>query len=185
MRGRYEFDVRPERRHVMYVRVVIYGSGVGVRLVIGAAVSDDGSRMMMMEKEKLMEREKQKRGERENEQRRKHSSEEMNKSGKTGGILRKNSGNNGHYGRDELRFGGKRASRHRNCRKNWKSGIRCARYVECTAWKEVPIRYKIAGGKKHGRLRKEAAGWNSGSGLKITRDVVGAGFRRRYVGGGF
>src|SRR5271155_761539 len=132
MMGQCEPDARPERRRVMCVRVAIYESDVGVRLVTEVVVSDDESRMM--EKEKSMEGGKQKREERENVQRRKRSSEEMKKSGKIGRILRKNSGNNGHYGRDELRFGGKRASRRRNCSKNWKSGIRCARYVECTAW---------------------------------------------------
>src|ERR1700722_2456286 len=183
MMGRCEFGARSGRRRVMYVRVVIYESDVGVRLVTEVVVSDDELRMM--EKEKSMEGEKQKRERRENKQRRKHSSEEMKKSGKIGWILRKNSGNNGHYGRDELRFGGKRASRRRNCRENWKSGMRCARYVACMVWKEVPIRCKIVGGKKRGRLRRGVEGWNSGFGLKITRDVVGAGFRRRYVGGGF
>jgi hypothetical protein len=156
MMGRCEFDARPERRRVTYVRVTIYESDVGIRLMTEIIISDDELRMM--EKEKSMEREKQKREKRENEQRRKRSSEEMKKSGKIGRILRKNSGNNGYYGRDELRFGGKRASRHRNCRENWKSGIRCARYVKCTAWKEVLIRCKIVGGKKRGRLRREVEG---------------------------
>jgi hypothetical protein len=97
--------------------------------VTEVVVSDDESEMM--KKEKSMEREKQKREKKEKKSRRKRSDEEMKKSGKIGRILRKNSGNNGYYGRDELRFGGKRASRRRNCRKNWKNGIRYARYIVC------------------------------------------------------
>jgi len=49
-----------------------------------------------------------------------------------GWILRRNSGNNAYHSRGELRFAGKRASRRRNYRKNWKSGTRYVCCVEST-----------------------------------------------------
>jgi hypothetical protein len=68
--------------------------------------------------------------------------------GEIGWILRRNSGNNAYHSRGELRFAGKRASRRRNYRKNWKSGTRCACCVESTPSREVPIHYTIVRGKR-------------------------------------
>ena len=65
------------------------------------------------------------------------------RSGEIGWILRRNSGNNAYHSRDELRFAGKRASRRRNYRKNWKSGTRYVCCIEYTPSREVPIHYTI------------------------------------------